>query len=112
VNTREHRPGRCSLVFGKVFPDGLLEIDCNVAFVLPCLQDAAGEAKCKNTVQDGTLVGLEERVLEREQPVRCSSVSKKREQPVSDPARQRPKPVRCCCRGQEGAFWDQEGAHQ
>ncbi len=30
--------------------------------------------------------------------------------PVSDSARKRPKPVRCCFKGQEGASWNQEGA--
>ncbi len=30
--------------------------------------------------------------------------------PDSDSARQRPKPVRCCFKGQEGASWNQGGA--
>jgi hypothetical protein len=49
----------------------------------------------ENTVQDAYINGSRNRVVKREQPGRCCLVSKKREQPGSDPARERRKPVRC-----------------
>jgi hypothetical protein len=42
----------------------------------------------ENTVQYAVLETFKNGVLEREQPVRCCLVSKKREQPVSDSARE------------------------